>query len=158
MTGRKHSGPGAPLPPTLIYTGGFLLGWWLERKAPLWPAWQTPMVVTILGWLLAAAGLGLFIWGLATFARMRTGIMLQQPATRVVDVPPYSWSRNPQYVSFTMIYAGLALVAGLWWPLLLLPVVIGLVTVAVIGREERYLRATFGEAYEDYCRRVRRWI
>ena len=28
----------------------------------------------------------------------------------------------------------------------------------VITREERYLRSVFGSAYEEYCRRVKRWI
>jgi protein-S-isoprenylcysteine O-methyltransferase Ste14 len=28
----------------------------------------------------------------------------------------------------------------------------------VISREERYMRATFGQEYVDYCRRVRRWL
>jgi protein-S-isoprenylcysteine O-methyltransferase Ste14 len=62
------------------------------------------------------------------------------------------------YVSFTAMYVGMALALGVWWPLLLLPVVIAVLTVAIIAREERYMRATFGAAYEDYCRRVRRWI
>lgn len=158
METQKSSGPGAPLPPTLIYLTVFFLGWWMENNAPIWPEWHSPLWLGSTGWLLMAAGIALFLWGLATFARLRTGIMLQRPATRVVDVPPYSWSRNPQYVSFTLIYTGLALAMGLWWPLLLLPLVILLVTAAVISREERYLRSTFGQAYEDYCRRVRRWI
>ena len=57
-----------------------------------------------------------------------------------------------------MIYLGVALALGLFWPLLLLPFVIALTTVAVINREERYMRSKFGDAYEAYCRRVRRWI
>lgn len=151
-------GPGAPFPPTLIYVAGFLIGWWLESRTSLRSGWTAPAAVEVAGWCLVVAGALLFIWGLATFSKVRTGIMLQKAATRVVDVPPYSWSRNPMYVSFTAMYVGLALALGLWWPFLLLPVVIGVLTVAVIAREERYMRATFGSAYEDYCQRVRRWI
>jgi len=152
------AGPGAPLPPTLIYIACFGLGWWFDSSTPLTAEPQVPAPVVWTGWSLVAGGAGLFLWGLATFSRMRTGILLQKPATRIVDTPPYSWSRNPQYVSFTMMYVGLALALGLWWTLLLTPVVVLLVTVFVIAREERYLRTAFGDVYNDYCRRVRRWM
>lgn len=152
------SGPGAPLPPTLIYLAGFLPAVWLEDRMPLWPEWTAPDAVEAMGWLLVLAGTLLFTWGMRTFFKLRTGIMLQRAATRVVDVPPYSWSRNPMYVSFTVMYVGLALAYGLWWPFVLLPVVIGILSAAVIAREERYMRRTFGRVYEDYCARVRRWI
>jgi protein-S-isoprenylcysteine O-methyltransferase Ste14 len=152
------SGPGAPLPPTLIYLAGFLPGLWLEDRVPLWPEWTAPGAVETVGWVLVLVGTLLFIWGMSTFSRMQTGIMLQQAATRVVDVPPYSWSRNPMYVSFTVMYVGFALAGGLWWPFLLLPAVIAILSAAVITREERYMRRTFGAVYEDYCARVRRWL
>jgi len=44
------------------------------------------------------------------------------------------------------------------WPLLLLPLVLMVLSTAVIQREERYLRSAFGPDYDDYCRRVRRWL
>jgi protein-S-isoprenylcysteine O-methyltransferase Ste14 len=28
----------------------------------------------------------------------------------------------------------------------------------IIRREEVYLRTAFGDAYDQYCRRVRRWV
>ncbi len=152
------SGPGAPFPPTLIYLAGFLLGWYLEVRTPIYPDWRSPAAITFVAWVLVVGGALLFVWGLATFSKVRTGIMLQRAATRVVDLPPYSWSRNPMYVSFTAMYVGLALVLEVWWPFLVLPLVVGVLTMVVIAREERYMRTRFGAAYEEYCRRVRRWI
>jgi protein-S-isoprenylcysteine O-methyltransferase Ste14 len=151
-------GPGAPLPPTLIYVAGFALAWWVESRTPLRGEDEPPALVGLAGWALVAAGSWLFLWGMATFSRMKTGIMLQQAATRVVEAPPYNWSRNPMYVAFTAIYVGLALALGIWWAFIFLPAVLVLLNVAVIAREERYMRATFGAAYEDYCRRVGRWF
>jgi protein-S-isoprenylcysteine O-methyltransferase Ste14 len=75
-----------------------------------------------------------------------------------VEAGPYSWSRNPQYVAFTAIYMGITLLLGTGWPLILLPLVIGATVAAVIAREERYMRTAFGADYEDYCRRVPRWL
>jgi protein-S-isoprenylcysteine O-methyltransferase Ste14 len=158
MERTRASGPGAPLPPTLIYVAGFLPGLWLEGRMPLWPDWTAPDVIETMGWGLVLAGVLLFAWGMSTFSKLQTGILLQRAATRVVDVPPYSWSRNPMYVAFTVMYVGLALAYGLWWPFVLLPAVIGILSAVVIAREERYMRRTFGRVYEDYCARVPRWI
>ena len=96
--------------------------------------------------------------GLATIARVRTGILLQQPASRLVHFGPYQWTRNPQYVGFVAVYFGLAVVANTLWPLALLPIVLALLVTVVIAREERYLHGVFGPITSDYCRRVKRWL
>jgi protein-S-isoprenylcysteine O-methyltransferase Ste14 len=58
----------------------------------------------------------------------------------------------------TTAYVGLAILLNLVWPLLVLPGVLALLFLLVVRREERHLGATFGDAYRDYQRRVRRWI
>ena len=58
----------------------------------------------------------------------------------------------------TLIYAGLSLLTGILWALLLLPGVLLAVDRGVIQREERYLGKQFGAAYSEYRRRVRRWL
>jgi protein-S-isoprenylcysteine O-methyltransferase Ste14 len=62
------------------------------------------------------------------------------------------------YVGFVAMYLGAALLANSVWPLLLLPVVIITLESLIINREERYLRSVFGAEYEEYCRRVGRWL
>jgi protein-S-isoprenylcysteine O-methyltransferase Ste14 len=154
---RSAVGPGAPVPPTLIFVAGLGAGWWLEGAIPSVGSARLA-ILGLWGWILSAVGLALFVWGLATFAKAGTGIMLQQAATEVVARGPYHWSRNPQYVAFILMYVGVSLIAGLMWSLLLLPLVIVGVSRLVISREERYLRATFGPAYGQYCERVSRWV
>ena len=44
------------------------------------------------------------------------------------------------------------------WPLALLPIVLGLLFLLVIRREEAYLADAFGEQYASYRERVRRWL
>src|SRR5688572_13793899 len=152
-----RGGPGTPFPPTYLFIIGFIVGWWINRFVPLaigGPAWFR----FIIGGALTAIGLALFWWGMATFYRIRTGIMLQRAATELVNWGPYSWSRNPMYVGFVAGYLGLALLFNTVWPLLFLPFVILTLIVMVISREERYLRRTFGAEYEAYCERVGRWV
>ena len=62
------------------------------------------------------------------------------------------------YLSMTVFYLGLVFLTGMLWPLLLLPLVLILLTVFVIRREERYLADAFGAEYAAYRTRVRRWL
>ena len=80
-----------------------------------------------------------------------------EPARLVVN-GAHAWSRNPMYLSLTVVYIGLALALGRAWPLILVPVPWACMNWGVIPFEEGRLTETFGEAYVDYCRRVRRWI
>jgi protein-S-isoprenylcysteine O-methyltransferase Ste14 len=154
----QDRGPGAPLPPTLLFVAGFLAGWWLHRRLPVLIDGEGAGAIQIAcGFTLLAFGASVFVWGMRTFFG-RTGIMLQKPAMTLVTSGPYAWSRNPQYVGFTAIYIGGALLANWAWPLFLLPLVLAAVVLAVILREEAYLRGRFGDTYEAYCRRVGRWL
>ena len=84
------------------------------------------------------------------------GVDLDRP-DQLVARGPYAWSRNPMYLAWALGYAGVALVAGTAWPLLLLPVVLVLTHVAVM-REERSLERSFGAAYRNYKASVRRYL
>jgi protein-S-isoprenylcysteine O-methyltransferase Ste14 len=151
-------GPGVSVPPTVPFAAGFLLAWWVHTRAPLYVWSGGDGALSLAGGLLIAAGVAVFLWALRVFFLALTGIMLQRPATMLMKAGPYRWSRNPQYVAFVAIYLGASLALNTLWPLLPLAAVLAIVDAQVIEREERYLHATFGPAYEAYCRQVRRWI
>jgi protein-S-isoprenylcysteine O-methyltransferase Ste14 len=62
------------------------------------------------------------------------------------------------YVAMGLGYLGLAMTLNTMWALLLLPFVLVVIDRWVIRREERYLLGKFGEPYQAYCARVRRWL
>jgi len=62
------------------------------------------------------------------------------------------------YVALLVMYIGAALWFALVWPLLLAPVLVLVMNVSVIGREERYLTRKFGGAYQHHQAQVRRWL
>jgi protein-S-isoprenylcysteine O-methyltransferase Ste14 len=71
---------------------------------------------------------------------------------------PYRVTRNPIYLAFTLLYAGITVLVNALWAALLLPFVLAIMRRGVIDREERYLERRFGDDYLRYKARVRRWI
>jgi len=113
---------------------------------------------TLLGWLLAGAGVALAASAIVLFRRAGTSPVPIQPTTALVAQGPYRFTRNPMYVGLAALYAGIALLVNSLWPLVLLPVVLIAIRWWVIAREEAYLERKFGDAYRAYTRRVRRWL
>lgn len=70
---------------------------------------------------------------------------------------PYAYSRNPLYVGSMVIGAGFAVAALSWWIVLGIAVLFLAIYVPVIRSEEAFLRSQF-VAFDDYCRRVPRFI
>jgi protein-S-isoprenylcysteine O-methyltransferase Ste14 len=152
-------GPAVRFPPPFLFVGGFLAAWLLDMLLGFEIDGEgVGLIQAGLGVAAMAVGLAFMLWGLATFARARTPIIPDRPARQLVVHGPYRFSRNPMYVGLTSLYTGLALVLNMAWPLVLLPVVLLTLTALVIVHEERHLRDAFGTTYEEYCRRVRRWV
>ena len=80
------------------------------------------------------------------------------PPKELVLTGPYRYVRNPIYVGVLAIFLGHFLWFG-YWALLLYTVFsfIG-VHLYVAWYEEPTLKRKFGAAYEDYLKRVPRWI
>lgn len=80
------------------------------------------------------------------------------------DEPPelvtggvYRISRNPIYVGLVLAYVGVTLLLDRFWALVTLQPVL-LYVRRVVQREEAYLDARFGTAFDQYRSTVRRWL
>ena len=102
--------------------------------------------------------MALAVWFARTMREADTTIRIDKPVSALVQEGPFRYTRNPGYLSLTMLYAGIAALRNALWALLLLPLVLYMIQREVIQREERYLERTFGEEYLDYKTRVRRWV
>ena len=67
-------------------------------------------------------------------------------------------TRNPMYLGMALILAAWALWLGNAGGALLLAGFVAFIGRFQIAPEERALRAHFGEEFDAYARRVRRWI
>jgi protein-S-isoprenylcysteine O-methyltransferase Ste14 len=148
--------PGVVAPPPLIYAVPLAVGLYLDRTNPF-PIMPQPLAVRIGMALIVIAGV-LALAAFAQFWRKHTSVMPFKPTTAIIQSGPFRISRNPLYLSLTLLYLGIALVRNTAWPVLLLPLVLLIVHRGVILREERYLEQKFGDEYVSYKSRVRRWI
>ena len=151
--------PGVHFPPPILYILGFGGSLLLDSgvRALPFPGVGT-IVVEPFGVLLLLTGLYVTFWGVAAFRKAMTAIFPNQPASELVTDGPYRYTRNPMYTGLTIAFIGGAFIMDSMWPLIVLPVVLGLVYLLVIRREEAYLADAFGEQYSAYRRRVRRWL
>lgn len=110
------------------------------------------------GTVLTLSGVGLMAWALRLrvaddASGGRIGVV-----RALVEEGPYQFTRNPIYVSLTVLLAGLGFFLGSL-PALLMPGIFLLVMdLAVVPWEEERLERRFGPAWLDYRARVRRWI
>jgi protein-S-isoprenylcysteine O-methyltransferase Ste14 len=147
-------------PPLLYAAGigaGYLLHWWWPVR-PMTAGSGLLLVARAVGWVFITASILLPIWAVGLFRRAGTTPNPMRPTTALVFTGPYRFTRNPMYLGLTLLQVGLAMVTNTLWPLLTLAPVLVAVRLLVIGREERYLEAKFGEKYGAYKAQVRRWL
>jgi protein-S-isoprenylcysteine O-methyltransferase Ste14 len=135
-----------------IYVPGRLLSWsGVVRPAAI----GLPQVA---GMVIGAAGAAAALWSVSVFAHVGRGTPAPfDPPRRLVTHGPYRFVRNPIYIGVGLALAGAAL---LYQSLPLLGYA-GLFLLAshlfVVWYEEPALRRTFGQEYDAYRGRVRRW-
>src|SRR3954471_4582257 len=108
----------------------------------------------------ALLGIGVVIagWGWLTFRRARTTTVPGERSATLVTWGPYRRTRNPMYIGLTLAYLGEAGLLRQLCPLALLPLVIAYLNWVGIPLEESKLLEGFGDQYEGYRERGRRWV
>ena len=117
-----------------------------------------PIPYNLFGILPMLAGLWINLWASNYFNKVKTTVKPFQTSTQLVTTGFYRYSRHPMYLGMLLILIGIFLLLGSLSPLIVIPVYIQLITRKFIRPEEMMLLETFGNAYENYKGRVRRWI
>jgi protein-S-isoprenylcysteine O-methyltransferase Ste14 len=110
------------------------------------------------GTAVAAGGALLSLSGALTVVNQGTTVVPHHAVTGLVTTGPFRLTRNPMYTGHVIALLGAALRSGSWWPLIVAPLSTRATTRLVILPEEQYLAERFGEDYQRYRARVRRWI
>jgi len=110
------------------------------------------------------AAAALLAWGYAQYrlsGNYRTrhgggGPGLDKPPQRIVDTGVYAWVRNPMYLGHLIFMAGLAMMFESMFALALFIFHLWWFHQRVLD-DERHMRALFGDAFDAYAARVKRW-
>lgn len=153
-------GPDVRIPPPLLYLIPLAAGLIVQHYYPIQivSGVRAARIVDYVGAAEILIGVFLIVWAVSTFKQLGTPVYPAHDARALAEAGPFTLTRNPMYLSFALIYVGITFVANAFWPLLFLPEALVFTYLLVIRREERYLTREFGQAYVDYCSRVRRWI
>jgi len=155
---RKKDSPGVYLPPPLFYVLLFFASILLQHYLPLSRKYFESNGSRNLGFLFIVLGLLSVVPALITFFKSKNTLITILPAKSLQQKGIYGVTRNPMYVGLLLVYVGLAFIKGNWWTFILIPLVVWIVTHLVILKEEIYLERAFGQEYEDYKKKVRRWL
>ncbi len=102
--------------------------------------------------------LSIVAWAFFTFKNIDTTIMPNKAASHLATNGPFRWSRNPIYVADIIIISGIALATGNPWMLITAAIAIFAIEEFAVKREEIHLKTKFGQEWDVYSRKVRRWI
>lgn len=110
--------------------------------------------------LLIAAGASIALLGVVQFRRHRTTVDPLHPtrASQLVTNGVYRISRNPMYLGLLSTLLGIGVALGSGAAVLIALGFVPLLTALQIKAEEAAMRTLFGEAFEHYAARVRRWL
>jgi len=112
----------------------------------------------IAGMLIGFVGAAIALWCVFTFAFVGRGTPAPfDPPRQLVIRGPYRFVRNPMYIGAGLALGGAALFYRSPALLLYTGVFVLMCYLFVVFYEEPALRRTFGQEYEAYCRRIRRW-
>jgi protein-S-isoprenylcysteine O-methyltransferase Ste14 len=150
---------GGPLPgllrPPIVFLSAILLGIVLNR---VWPLPFRPSALAMLGPIATVCAVLLFLLCLRELRQAGTSVRGTELTTTIVQTGPYRFSRNPIYVSFTLLVLGLSVWLNNLWLLVTLIPAVGIIAMVVIPREERFLERNFNQEYSTYKAQVRRWF
>jgi hypothetical protein len=107
----------------------------------------------LVGGLAILIGFGIDVWGTRTLTAQQS---LGEKG-KIITEGPYRYTRNPQYVGFILLFAGIVLVTYSFMALVTGAFVILLFFIIPLS-EEPWLRQLYGKPYEEYCKTVPRFV
>ena len=156
-----------PLGIRMFFYGMFFLAFvlvglpWLAYRIDVYvPRWHTEIGgLRIVGVALFLAFLGMYIFCSYVLSSRGGGPFVEfDPPREFVASGPYRWVRNPVAACLIGAVLGLAIALSSTGISLLFLLALPLAHMQVVLLEEPLLRKRFGSSYEEYTRRVPRWI
>ncbi len=139
-----------PIPETIVIplAVGIIIDVFFSQ--PLFPS---KIFWLVLALILLVFGIVLMVWSVR-----EAGLLDMVSPGKLITSGPYSFSRNPMYLSWISIYLSIFFLNRSLWLILLFFIAILLTHYLAVLPEERNLKEQFEDSFEEYCTRVRRYI
>ncbi|WP_109127260.1 isoprenylcysteine carboxylmethyltransferase family protein [Dyella sp. C11] len=136
----------------LIGPGQWFRASWLGER--MYPAW---LETALLGALVTWIGVAFACWARYVLGRNWSSVVQVKQDHELIQRGPYRFVRHPIYTGLLLAFFGTAMAIGEWR---------GLICVAIVAAsfwfklrlEERWMRESFGAAYEQYMLRTKALI
>ena len=116
-------------------------------------------ILKLLGTLSLVLGFSIMLWAWKLFQQEQNEIHpLSETNKAFIVSGPYRFTRNPMYLGMIFILGGVAFFLGTLPMFVSMFVLFLILDRAFIPFEEVKMKKLFGEAYENYVLRVRRWL
>ena len=143
------------LPPTHFYTY-LIISVLLHYTLPFKQIINYPF--NLIAFLFFATGTGLNIWADQLLKKQKTTVKPNEKPTSLIETGAFKISRNPMYLGMAMILLGAGFILGSITSFVGIIFFIAVIEIVFIPQEEKNLHEQFGEKYEAYEKKVRRWI
>ena len=153
---KDHPGISPLIHPPIVALMFILIAYALGRFIPL--SFAVPALLRYAGLALSFAGFVLGVGAFIEFRKAHTTLDPHGSAKQLVTSGIYRFTRNPIYLGFLLMVIGLPLNSGLYWGIVLGPFYLLVMNRLIIRHEEAYLERKFGNTYNSYLSRVRRWV
>ncbi len=119
------------------------------------PVWQTGPI----GLIVIVAALALMFWAIRQFRAADTQLLPNSETNNaLVTNGVFAITRNPMYLGMVVFCVGAALWFGRSFMLLAPVLMFAVANFVFIPFEEAKMRRQFGDVFDAYTKRVRRWI
>lgn len=144
------------IPPPLMFFSFFVLEILLDKYLPLKKIFYAPL--TYFGVILVFLGIILGLSSVRLFLNMKTTLNPKASPSKLIDVGPFRYSRNPIYLSFITILSGVAIYLGSIASFLSPIFMFFALNSMIIPSEEKKLEKNFKKTYSDFKRKTAKWI
>jgi protein-S-isoprenylcysteine O-methyltransferase Ste14 len=110
------------------------------------------------GALLSIFGIWLVISCRKLFIEFETEITPFKESSTLLQLGPYSYSRNPIYLGMTLVLLGICLQLNDPLPFLVPLIFFIWVNICFVLPEEKMMREVYGDQFVEYTGKVRRWL
>ena len=111
-----------------------------------------------IGFLFFFLGGTLNIWTDQLFKKVNTTVKPFEKPSSLILRGPFKISRNPMYLGMALLLIGLGFVLGSITSFFGFVLFVAVMEIGFIRQEEKILLEVFGTGFEDYKKKVRRWV